>query len=105
MKTASRGRRRAGPPGRRTVFAIRTDFGRRAPPADESVDSPMTDWRTTMDERPARILVVDDDPLVQQTIHRCLELEGYEVVLAADGRAALAETARQRPDLVILDVM
>jgi two-component system response regulator MprA len=58
-----------------------------------------------MDERRARILAVDDDPLVQDTIRRCLELDGYEVALASDGHSALAEIARERPDLVILDMV
>src|SRR5688500_1407524 len=57
-----------------------------------------------MDER-ARILVVDDDHAVQDTIRRCLELEGYDVALAADGRQALDEIARVQPQLVILDML
>jgi DNA-binding response OmpR family regulator len=52
-----------------------------------------------------RVLVVDDDPTVSDVVRRYLERAGYEVALAADGAAALAEYARHRPALVILDLM
>ncbi len=55
-----------------------------------------------------RILVVDDDPDVRDSLQRSLEFEGYDVATAADG----AEAVRQcigptalRPELVIMDVM
>jgi DNA-binding response OmpR family regulator len=51
------------------------------------------------------ILVVDDDPTVSDVVRRYLERAGYEVRLAADGPAALASFARDRPDLVVLDLM
>jgi two-component system response regulator MprA len=52
-----------------------------------------------------RILAVDDDPAVLHALRRALALEGYEVVVAADGETALALADAQPPDLVILDVM
>jgi DNA-binding response OmpR family regulator len=52
-----------------------------------------------------RVLVVDDDPTVSDVVRRYLEHAGYSVALAADGVTALNEYARQRPDLVILDLM
>jgi len=52
-----------------------------------------------------KILVVDDDRVIQQLIEVNLELEGYEVVKASNGEEALAMFASERPDLVILDVM
>ena len=52
-----------------------------------------------------RILVVDDDPTVSDVVRRYLERAGYDVVLAADGHAALSAYARERPDLVVLDLM
>jgi two-component system, OmpR family, response regulator MprA len=53
----------------------------------------------------ARILVVDDDPRMLSMMRRVLEVDGYVVVLAGDGYAAI-ETLRREPiDLVILDVM
>jgi DNA-binding response OmpR family regulator len=53
-----------------------------------------------------RVLVVDDDRVIQQLLEVNLELEGYEVVAtAADGREALDKIAELKPDLVILDIM
>jgi DNA-binding response OmpR family regulator len=52
-----------------------------------------------------RILVVDDDPTVSDVVRRYLERAGYDVVLAADGLAALDAYARAAPDLVVLDLM
>jgi two-component system response regulator MprA len=53
----------------------------------------------------ARILVVDDDPAVLSGLRRALTLEGYEVLVAEDGDAALAAASADGLDLVILDVM
>lgn len=58
-------------------------------------------------ERAARILLVDDDPVVRRATRRVLERAGYEVLTAEDGREAL-ETVRSRAteiDLVITDVV
>jgi len=52
-----------------------------------------------------RVLVVDDEPAVRQSLDRTLRFEGYEVDLAADGAQALARIAERRPDAVVLDVM
>ena len=53
---------------------------------------------------PTRILVVDDEPAVQQALSRALTLERYEVVAAADGREALQKLELAPYDAVILDV-
>ena len=52
-----------------------------------------------------RVLVVDDDPAVRESLRRSLEFNGYEVELAADGEQALRAIADSRPDAVVLDVM
>jgi two-component system response regulator MprA len=54
-----------------------------------------------------KILVVDDERAVRESLRRALELEGYEIELAADGREALArlENGDGQPDAVILDVL
>lgn len=52
-----------------------------------------------------RILVVDDEPTIVEVVELYLSREGYEVVTAADGEAALAAITQQRPDLVVLDLM
>jgi len=50
------------------------------------------------------ILVVDDDGAIRRMLERTLAAEGYEVVVATDGGAALAAVERAVPDLVVLDV-
>jgi DNA-binding response OmpR family regulator len=52
----------------------------------------------------ADILVVDDEPEIVQFIGLALEDEGYAVSTAADGEEAVEAAARQRPDLVVLDM-
>jgi two-component system response regulator ResD len=52
-----------------------------------------------------RVLVVDDEPIVSEVVQRYLIREGYQVRLAADGRAALQEARENAPDLVVLDLM
>jgi two-component system response regulator MprA len=53
-----------------------------------------------------RVLVVDDDPRVRESLQRGLEFEGYEVDTAADGAEALQQVnGAARPDLTILDLM
>lgn len=51
------------------------------------------------------ILVVDDDPVIQKLLQLSFSMEGYEVVVAADGVEALERAAQRVPDLVVLDVM
>jgi len=56
-----------------------------------------------------KILVVDDERAVRESLRRALELEGYEIELAEDGRQALSllqeEEERAQPDALILDVL
>jgi len=52
-----------------------------------------------------RILVVDDDRAVRDSLRRSLEFNGYDVALAEDGAQALAGIAAARPDAVVMDVM
>jgi DNA-binding response OmpR family regulator len=52
-----------------------------------------------------KILVVDDEPTLVETIRYSLRKEGYEVVAAPDGLRALEVAHAEQPDLVILDVM
>jgi len=51
-----------------------------------------------------RVLVVEDDAAVRRMLERSLGAEGFEVVVAADGGAALASAEASAPDLVVLDV-
>jgi two-component system response regulator MprA len=52
-----------------------------------------------------RVLVVDDEPAVRESLERSLRFEGYEVGSARDGVEALEAVSRDRPDIVVLDVM
>jgi len=52
-----------------------------------------------------RVLVVDDDKAVRESLRRSLEFNGYDVALAADGAEALAGIASSAPDVVVMDVM
>ncbi|MFZ5814375.1 MAG: response regulator transcription factor [Bacillota bacterium] len=52
-----------------------------------------------------RILIAEDDADLRNMVRFLMEREGYLVLTAADGAAALLLAARERPDLVILDVM
>ncbi|MEI8050223.1 MAG: response regulator transcription factor [Actinomycetes bacterium] len=51
-----------------------------------------------------RILVVDDDKAVRDSVRRALILEGYEVEVAADGTEALRSLSHAAPDAMILDL-
>jgi len=52
-----------------------------------------------------RILIVDDEPAVRESLRRSLAFNGFTVDTANDGAAALAAITTERPDAVILDVM
>jgi two-component system response regulator MprA len=52
-----------------------------------------------------RVLVVDDDRSVRESLRRSLEFNGYDVGLATDGAEALASIASGTPDVVVMDVM
>jgi len=52
-----------------------------------------------------RILLVDDDAEIIESLRLALEAHGYEVLIARDGNQGLALIERESPDLVILDMM
>jgi DNA-binding response OmpR family regulator len=54
---------------------------------------------------PKKILVVEDDPDILQLVKLYLEKDGFLVVTAATGTAALKQIKAERPDLVVLDLM
>jgi len=54
---------------------------------------------------PATVLVVDDDPVILKLLEVNFEMEGFEVVRAADGFEGLERARAVRPDIVVLDVM
>ncbi|MEE2642838.1 MAG: response regulator transcription factor [Planctomycetota bacterium] len=52
-----------------------------------------------------RILIVDDDPEIIESVRYALQSAGYEVSIARDGNQGLAMAETQTPDLLILDMM
>jgi DNA-binding response OmpR family regulator len=53
----------------------------------------------------ARILIIEDELPMRTALADCLEGEGYRVLTAADGPAGLQRAVREKPDLVLLDIM
>jgi len=51
------------------------------------------------------VLIVDDEPNIVISLEFLMKREGFHVLVAGDGEAALAQIAAQKPDLVLLDVM
>jgi CheY-like chemotaxis protein len=52
-----------------------------------------------------KILLVEDSKFVRMATERALARAGYEVLTAADGQSALAVTEKQKPDLILLDML
>ena len=52
-----------------------------------------------------KILVVDDDPIVLKTLSMMLASNGYQVFTATDGPGAVSIVTRERPDLILLDLL
>ena len=63
----------------------------------------MREVATASDDAP--ILVVDDDPKILQLVRMYLEREGFRVITAADGLAAISAIRERTPRLVVLDLM
>jgi DNA-binding response OmpR family regulator len=52
-----------------------------------------------------KILIADDEPNIVISLEYLMQREGYDVIVARDGPQALEAILRERPDLVLLDVM
>jgi CheY-like chemotaxis protein len=53
----------------------------------------------------AKILIVEDDPLMSRMYQKIFTFEGYEVTMAGDGQEGLDKAREQKPTLMLLDVM
>lgn len=51
------------------------------------------------------IMVVDDESTIREVVRKYLELEGFQVIEATSGPAALSQIKEQRPNLIVLDIM
>ncbi|MBP3695092.1 MAG: response regulator [Thermoguttaceae bacterium] len=56
-------------------------------------------------KRAKRILIIDDDQEITESMRLTLEMRGYEVFNATDGNQGLLMTEQKKPDLIILDMM
>ena len=54
---------------------------------------------------PKKILITEDSPTILTLIKDVLEKEGYSVITAVDGQEALEKCKKEKPDLIILDLM
>ncbi len=58
-----------------------------------------------MTQQPKKVLIADDEANIVVSLEYLMQREGHAVLVARDGPEALATIARERPDLVLLDVM
>ena len=58
-----------------------------------------------MDSNSKKVLLADDEPDILEILKYNLQSEGYEVITAKDGDDALAKAKKEKPDLIVLDVM
>lgn len=52
-----------------------------------------------------KILVIDDEPVILLGVSDRMRLEGYEVVTAQDGKSGIEQAEKEKPDIIILDIM
>ena len=83
--------------GRGSCFSVLLPAGGDEPAASERPAA-------ARPSRPCRVMIVDDEPLVRRQLRRSLELRGYTVAEAVNGRTALATVDEVRPDVIILDM-
>jgi DNA-binding response OmpR family regulator len=65
----------------------------------------MAESKSEKEKTPQRVLIVDDDHEIVESVKFALETKGYAVLVARDGNQGLAMAEREDPDLVILDMM
>ena len=54
---------------------------------------------------PKRIVVIDDEPAIREALVEMLSVAGFDVTPAENGKKGLEVVSRQRPDLILLDIM
>jgi DNA-binding response OmpR family regulator len=76
-----------------------------SPPVDDAANILETDRKKSETSAEKKILLVDDDPEIIDTVSYALETAGYRVLIARDGNQGLALAEREDPALMILDMM
>jgi CheY-like chemotaxis protein len=89
-------------PFRLHSFAMTTDDSQ---PGDDSANIPDAQGKKSETSGQKKILLVDDDPEIIDTVSYALETAGYCVLIARDGNQGLALAQREDPALMILDMM
>jgi len=78
---------------------------RKAAPSAGKVAAPQGQGAGVADSGGKRILLVDDDQEIVESMRTVLETRGYEILVARDGNQGLAMAETEQPDLVVLDMM
>ena len=95
-------------PGKGTVFSVRLPLEVAAEPPSEALHAASGEDSLRAMPQPAlaaaTILVIDDDPVIQDLMKSFLGKEGYHVIVAPGGEEGLIEARKKRPDVITLDV-
>ncbi|MGD9896561.1 MAG: response regulator [Candidatus Methylacidiphilaceae bacterium] len=59
----------------------------------------------TLEEHPARLVVIDDEPQIRRLLHLALESHGYRAVEAINGQEGVLAVAQSRPEAVVVDLL
>jgi len=60
---------------------------------------------TPLDNKGKKVLLVDDDPLINRMYQKKLSQDGYQVDVTRNGEEALAHAKKNKPDIILLDLM
>jgi len=58
-----------------------------------------------MPDAKPKVLIVEDDPFMTQLLSEELSRQGFHVILATDGEAAIAKFSAERPDVLVVDIL
>ena len=94
---------------RPVLYPLSYEGGNRASVAGRSPCADLPGARTTPRYHhrvpPMTVLVIDDDPVIVKLLRVNFELEGFNVISAADGREGVEMARAERPDVVVSDIM
>jgi len=78
---------------------------RSAAPVAKAAEKPKPKARLVIPAGPAKILLIDDEPLLVKLLKKRLEASGYLVVTAADGKQGYQMIKTEKPELILTDLM